>query len=58
MGRAEYVTNISSARVHVVLLWAGVFVDLCDGISAELHYHRYFSLAVQRVAIMLAKAVG
>ena len=40
---------------------AGVFVDLCDWISAELHYRRYFSecsYAVRRVATMLAKAVG
>ena len=27
----------------VDLTLAGVFVDLCDGISAELHYHHYFS---------------
>ena len=47
---------------------AGVFVDLCDWISAELHYHhisecsyavrRVASYAVCRVAPVLAKAVG
>ena len=37
-----------------------MFVDLCDWISAELHYHRYFSecsYAVRRVVVKLAKAV-
>ena len=40
---------------------ADSFVDLCDWISAELPYHRYFSecsYVVQRVVAMLAKAVG
>ena len=39
---------------------AGLFVDLCNWISAELHYHRYFSecsYAVRRVAAMLAKSM-
>ena len=40
---------------------AGVFVDLWEWISAELHYHYYFSecsYVVQRIVTMLAKAVG
>jgi len=39
----------------------GVFIDLCDWISANLQYHRYFSecgYAVQRVAVIWAKAMG
>ena len=46
------------------LIWrtlAGMFVDLCDWVSANLHYHRYFSecgYAVQRIAVMWAKAMS